>query len=832
MEPVGHMPTQDNPSPGFLVPRANKEPRLVVDFRWLNKCSELPRRFPVDARDLWEGIVFSGSKIFSELDMSNAYRQHPVTKKTMKVMAFSIAGQTYASVGLEMGWAGSPFVFSASMAEAFQSCREFCVTYIDNIYVFTKTEEEHLVALRKVLEVVKKYNLHLKPAGCHFMKREMTMLGRHVSGDGFSIPPRYITAITKIPFPTTIKAVQRFIGMANFFRDHIQGFSAKAKPFTSLMVGAPAGRTKVAETPGTLKAFSDIKTAMTTAPMLRFAEFDRPFVLLTDASDVAVGAALLQPDKADWQLSGVQGRDFESGIGDLHPVGFFSKTLNSAQRNYSATMRELWAIKEALLFWAHLLRAGVVYVYTDHRAITFLEDSQDSNKKLARWALEIQDLRISIRYIPGVRNMVADALSRSYVASAATGGQKAKLEASDGEKFELPAGAAEYYTRARMLEEQRVRGIKIPTGARSNCFSTDPEGVVMFNGKCFVPQEVRIRLLRHHHIVHFHASGQRLADLVRQRFDWPGLTKDALNVAKNCLICAQSKADKMSGAATLKSPMTQDPGYVNHRVHVDLITVKEVFILTIMDGFSRYLEAAILGATKKSERVATAFSDKWLHVFGVPTFVLSDNGGEFNGEPFQTLLRSFGIRHMRTSPHHPQTNGVLERAHGDIKHTIRKLEQEQLTLKDENSSLGTQDLAKWLRSAVRLHNVTTNRTVKISPFEIMFGRPPDVSLNVSQLGGDTGMGLPYHEAARLQARVGLQGSRMLPTPSMMPKIESGTFVVVKGDSSQAWANPLVVTSREGSLATCMDPYTRQEAVFNINRLFPVPPPVPTKHSQD
>ncbi len=207
-----------------------------------------------------------------------------------------------------------------------------------------------------------------------------------------------VTAVAEWPTPQTIKELQRFLGFANFYRRFIKGFSLLTVPLTTLLRGKSKS---LSWSFNAHEAFDSLKTAFSTAPILRHPDPHVPFVVEVDASTTGAGAVLSQ-------LFGEPPR--------LQPCAYYSKKLTPAEQNYDIGNRELLAIKLALEEWRHWLEGAnhPFTVITDHKNLQYLRQVKRLNPRQARWALFFTRFDFTITYRPGNRNCKADALSRVH----------------------------------------------------------------------------------------------------------------------------------------------------------------------------------------------------------------------------------------------------------------------------------------------------------------------------------------------------------------------------------------------------------------------------------
>ncbi|KAK3559956.1 hypothetical protein QTP86_030321 [Hemibagrus guttatus] len=300
---------------------------------------------------------------------------------------------------MPFGLTNAPAVFQALINGVFQDLLgKGVIAYIDDILVYSKSLEEHVLHVREVLSRLQRHHLYVKLEKCEFHRTMVTFLGYVISQRGVEMDMVKVWAVTDWPAPTTVRELQRFLGFANFYRRFIRNYSSVAGPLTSLLRGKPK---RLAWTDQARTAFQQLKENFTSAPILRHPDPDLPFVVEVDASSKGLGAVLSQ-------------RHGEPG--KLHPCAYYSRRLTAAECNYDVGNRELLAIKAALEEWRHWLEGArhPFQVLTDHRNLEYLRGAKRLNPRQARWALFFTRFQFTVTYCPGSKNGKADALSRGF----------------------------------------------------------------------------------------------------------------------------------------------------------------------------------------------------------------------------------------------------------------------------------------------------------------------------------------------------------------------------------------------------------------------------------
>jgi len=270
---------------------------------------------------------------------------------------------------MPFGLNGAPATFQRMMDTVMQGLGCFSAVYLDDIVIYSESWEEHLKHIREALERLRKSNLTAKPSKCQFRMKECVYLG-HKIGNGEVKPDQdKISAVTNYPVPKTKKQVRGFLGLTGYYRKFIQNYAEKAAPLTDLTKKSLPD--KVMWTVKCEKAFNTLKTALCQSPILKSPDFERKFILQTDASDIGVGAVLSQLDE--------EGKEC--------PLAYYSRKLLPREKRYSTVEKECLAIKLAVEHFKVYLLGKPFTIHTDHRSLIWLNKLKDKNSRLTRWSL-------------------------------------------------------------------------------------------------------------------------------------------------------------------------------------------------------------------------------------------------------------------------------------------------------------------------------------------------------------------------------------------------------------------------------------------------------------
>ena len=378
-------------SPVLLVKKSDGKDRFCVDFRRLNLNTKkdvypLPR---VD--DMLDAL--GKADYFSVLDLQSGFWQIPLHPDDMEKTAFSTTRGHYEFLVMAFGLCNAPATFQRAMDQLLRDLRAFCQAYMDDVITFTEGSfEKHVEKLEVVLQRLQSAPMVAKPSKFKVLQRELKFLGHIISRRTVKPDPAKTAAVHAFPMPKCVKDLQSFLGLVGYYRRFVPGLATTAYPLYRLFKKGAEWKWG----PEHDAAVQALKQALTTPPLMRLPDFDRPFVLCTDASDTGLGAVLSQLDDDKVE----------------HPVYYASRTLVNGEPNYTVTERECLAVRWACDLFRPYLLGRPFSVFTDHAALVWLARSRDTKSKLTRWVLELQEFDMTIRSRPGTENANADALSR------------------------------------------------------------------------------------------------------------------------------------------------------------------------------------------------------------------------------------------------------------------------------------------------------------------------------------------------------------------------------------------------------------------------------------
>ncbi|KAM0729433.1 Retrovirus-related Pol polyprotein from transposon 297 [Formica fusca] len=382
-------------APLLVVPKkadASGKPKLrvVVDFRKLNDLT-IGDSFPLpNITDILDQL--GNAKCFTTLDLASGYHQIPMEEGDKCKTAFSTPHGHYEYNRMPFGLKNAPATFQRLMNSILIGIQGIkCLVYLDDIVIYGASLQDHNKRLIEVLRRLRENNLKLQPDKCEFLRKEVTYLGHIITENGISPDPSKLEAVRNFPTPRKVKDIQAFIGLAGYYRKFIENFSKIAKQLTKLT----KKKNKFEWTQEQQQAFEMLKEKLTTAPLLKYPDFEKEFIVTTDASDYAIGAILSQGE-----------------IGQDQPIAYASRILARAEQKYNTTEKELLAIVWAVKHFRPYLYGTKFTIVTDHKSLVWLFNVTDPGSRLIRWRLKLEEYDYEIIHKAGTANRNADALSR------------------------------------------------------------------------------------------------------------------------------------------------------------------------------------------------------------------------------------------------------------------------------------------------------------------------------------------------------------------------------------------------------------------------------------
>ena len=714
-------------SPVVLVRKKDGSLRFCVDYRKINAITRkdaypLPR---VD--DTLDALACC--KWFTTLDLLSGYWQVEVDEKDREKTAFATPDGLFEFTRMPFGLCNAPATFQRLMDLVLGGLQwNNCLVYLDDILIIGKTFDDHLHNLSLVLDRLRGAGLKLKPSKCDVCKKQVTYLGHIVSTDGVATDPAKTDRVKHWPNPTCKRQIQQFLGLASYYRRFINGFATIAKPLHHL-----TEKTTIFKwTTQCQEAFDHLKQCLISAPILAFPNYNKPFLLDTDASEVGIGAVLSQQDDS--------GRE--------RVIAYASRTLSKPERKYCVTRKELLSVVTFIRHFRPFLLGQKFTLRTDHGSLIWLSKFKQPEGQLARWIEKLQEYNFDIIHRPGNRHSNADSLSRlpcnqcgredghiTDVAFIAAVSETFALQQFSPQKFresQLDDQSVGFVLRSFESHEKpepnaEVRKLiqlwdqlKLHNGLLyRNYESTDGNGHLQL----VVPAIHRNDILQalHAGIAGGHLGQDKTLSRLKERFYWPGHWNDVNHWCRTCATCASRKTPSPKQKAHLQPVKT---GYPMQIVATDILGPLPLtpngnsYLLVASDYFTRWVEAYPI-PNQEAVTIAQKLTSELFFRFSLPDQLHSDQGRQFESVLIAEICKLLQIHKSRTTAYHPQGDGLVERFNRTL------LDMLATTIKDYPGS--------WedhVRAVCMAYNTSVQPTTGFTPFYLMFGRQARIPVDI------------------------------------------------------------------------------------------------------
>ncbi|XP_058868762.1 uncharacterized protein K02A2.6-like [Acipenser ruthenus] len=704
-----------------IVPVIKKDGtvRLCGDFKVTVNPALCIEQYPIPRiEDLFASLA--GGQCFSKLDLSNAYLQMTVEEQSRKYLTITTQKGLYCYNRLPFGIASAPALFQRAMDQILQGLSGVHC-YLDDILVTGRNEIEHLNNLDAVLQHLEEYGLRVQKDKCEFFKQSLEYLGHIIDATGLHKSPGKVKAIVDAPAPENVSQLRSFLGLLNYYSRFIPNLATILSPLNALLCqGKQWQWTKDCE-----KSFKMAKEQLVSSEVLTHFDGNLPITLACDASPYGVGAVISHV------LPG----------GEERPIAFASRTLSKAEQKYAQIEKEALGIVFGVRKFHQYLYGRKFTLFTDHRPLTTIFGPKKGIPSLAaarlqRWALLLSAHTYDIEYRKGSDIGNADGLSRLPLKVT----HKDKPDTVDvfycNQMEQLPVKCAEVRKETRtdptlsQILEQVLKGgleanpaVKTPFYARRHELSVY-QGCLMWGIRVVIPAKLRSRVLDMLH--EGHSGVVRMKAIARSYIWWPGIDTQIEEKAKSCTSC--QRVQNMPSRAPLHPWVW--PGRPWQRIHIDFAgPFNGQMFLIVVDAHSKWPEVFILESTTAAKTIQV-LRGLFSH-YGIPEQLVSDNGPQFISSEFEAFLKTNGVKHIRSTPYHPATNGLAERFVQTMKHALKSAKESATT-------------SKKLDNFLLVYRNTPHATTDESPAMLFLKRKlrtrldllkPDMSLHVEKNQG-------------------------------------------------------------------------------------------------
>lgn len=597
--------------------------------------------------------------VYSQIDMCQAYLQLKIDDESKEYTTINTGFGLYTYNCLPFGVSCSPFLFQAFISQVLSGV-DNVIAYQDDILIASTDRESHNVLLDTVLSKLKHAGVKINVDKSSFFQSSVKYLGFVFDEKGVRPSPNKVKPILDAPAPQNIQQLQSFIGLCNFYSRFIRNFSTVMTPLYKLL------RKNIKFCWGTEQqsSFDLIKGLFKTNKVLKLFNPTLPTALETDSSSYGIGSVLLQLHNNQWC-----------------PVQFASRTLNSAERNYSQIEREALSIVFGTQSFRQYLLGINFKILNDHKPLQKLLGAHSPvplrcSSRIQRWSLRLSQFNYTLNYVKGVQNVNSDFLSRFPLPETEETHEPYELVfvVNTIEDTPISCDIVCKHTDADKnltLLKQYIR-FGFPTHV-SKCLSefksistelSIMKGCIMYRNRVFIPISLRNRAMSLFHAGHPGINSMK--STIRSLVWYPGIDNDVTNVVKQCNTCQENRP-KPSQNSTVQWPSANR---VWSRIHIDHFFFENKICLVAIDSLSKYIECEIVPSVSAFDTIQAMKLIFSRH--GFPDFIVSDNATSFTAVEFKTFLKSNGIHHMTPPPYNPYSNGQAERSVRVLKDLLRK----------------------------------------------------------------------------------------------------------------------------------------------------------------
>ena len=709
--------------------------RMVIDYRQLNKriiTSRAPDRngkvgkvvsnYPIPTIESLLARL-EGCKYFSILDLRSGYHHIRLLEESKSLTAFTTHSGKFQWNVLPFGIGIGVQTFSFVINKAIGHCSDFAANYLDDIIIFSRTTEEHMLHLEAIFEALQIADLKIKVSKCEFFKKHVSYLGFLIGETGIRCDRSKVEAINRITTPTSIEEVRQFNGMCSYYRKFISHFSDISKCFNDMTKkGATFKWTAECNA-----AFRLLKEKLMENPVLINPQVDKDYVIHCDASKYSYSGILQQT---------------RPGTEELAPVAYFSGNFDKTQVKWNITEKEAYAIYKSVKKFAFYITGAKTTVFSDHKPLKNFFEGGMNIPKLDRWSLELQEFDISIEFIQGKLNTVADVISRlkneGLYNEHSSEDHKIKATTNLNDRIEevldmaqRPLNFEKLFStgtvigcRELLLSQRRDRWCrKLAKLARKQSdYVLNHEGLLTKQINILrdtyqvyvVPQRLVQRVIMIFHDNRGHQGISRTINMMKRRF-WFRKMREQVNAYINkCLLCCQHATHKIK----YESKFLPIPKKPFDGICLDCVGPLErskrnfKWILTCIDLHSSFMIAVAM-KSKSADDIIHAYVETILPQIGPSRFILTDNGTEFKNDTMDKVLNRLNTEHKFTTVYFPRGNSRLENSHALLKRSISKYINILDVEWDKCSNLATYAF-----------NISPSSDNCNSPYYIVYGREP------------------------------------------------------------------------------------------------------------
>lgn len=726
-------------SPVLFVKKKNGSKRLVIDYRKVNAITRsdsypLPR-----IQDNLDQL--GGAKIFTTLDATSGFHQNPLHEDDIPKTAFHTRYGSYEFMVTPFGLKNSPSAFQRLMNEVLgELLDKCCVCYMDDILIYSRDLEEHIKHVEMVSKRLEEYGIQINMNKSKFAQNEVLYCGFKIKEGITTVDPAKISVITEWPVPQNVSAVRSFLGFVGYYRRYICNFSGIAAPLTDLTKkNSPWKWTILEQT-----AFNRLREALISAPVLRTPDSSKAFVIVVDAGPKAVGGILMQ--------------EFDDG---MHPIAYEYHRLTTTEEKYSQYEREFLGLLNGLRKWRHYFQGKKLIVKTDNKGIVqLLRTMNDPHYRIARWLEEYEMWSPDIEFVSGKEN-IADIPSRldiPYLNDLPISDYEVDrglevnvilrsdtLDMDIDEDLDWPLFIAHYLLEDCWLENMSESVIEKCKKELENFTFKDDKFMRICTNKLdmvhYLPAKDRSETMKRFHDGLGHLKYASVIDLLKRRFWWSGMDRDFKEFISSCERCQLDSSSNSVFSKPLPRPLPS-VGIPFERWGIDSVgPLTETkrgnkHIITAIDYATRWVVAKPVKTV--SDETIASFLYGLIIQYGSPYELISDRAKVNLSKSIKNFESKNRIKHLASTPYHPQTNGMVERMHSMLGHALTTLTNGKSERWDE-----------YLPQTLFALRTRTHAVTKYSPFYLLYGVHPRLPGDTDPPRSDM---MPLDEVERMEER--------------------------------------------------------------------------------
>ena len=638
----------------------------------------------------------------------------------MEKTAFTTHDGLYEFMRLPFGLRNSPATFQRVMDVILSDVKYGqALVFLDDVLIFSSTFDEHLTRLENVLKRLSEAGLTVKPAKVFISLPGVRYLGHFVDDAGVQMQADKIEAVVKFREPKSVSEVRSFLGLSGYYRRFIKNFAALSEPLSRLTRKDIEFKWTILQQ----AAFNFLKRELLSFPVLCHYDSKLPIELHVDACGMGLGAVI------GHRINNV-----------FHPIHYISRLLSDSEKRYSTTDQEALCISYAVDKFKRYLIGNPFVIFTDHKALTWMQSKTKLPDRLHRFSLELQAFDYRVEYKPGKLNVDADVLSRNPISPPEDTENRSPIHAmavTVRKNFEWPDA------KGKVRKEQEndklfgtiIKKLESPDDCKERKKFFIEDGMLYRRKKrktgekitLCIPKCLQEDVMYHIHddITGGHLGVVKMLDKLRDRFYFPKMETFVRRYIASCNSCAYRKKERMKPVGLLKSIEVGQP--------FDLCAIDiwespvradsgNKYVIVATDYLTRYVEIKAV-PNGSAEEVADFVINTIIATHGPPSKLLTDRGKVFQSRVLQAIYDMMTIQKIWTTAYKPSTDGLVEQ----YNHTLAEMLSHYV-------SIGMQDWDKWISLLKFAYNTTRCSSHGYTPFFLRYGHearlPLDVTLDI------------------------------------------------------------------------------------------------------